>query len=168
MFYNASLYKHVVGYFIYVIHMQYYIADCFLKAENAAEFLIFADAYSCAFLKDNESNLFATDMKTAKGAEAWSQVKESDSLVEELLVSLSRAAKSVQNKDSKNVDQMSVNNILQELEKADLELDGTREILVNRLKAHGRANMQQRNNAQNETVLSITKQLFYCYFQYET
>lgn len=118
------------------LHIEYFIADNFLKAENAAEFFIFADAYSCAFLKEAASNLFVTDMEIAKGAEAWSQVKESDRLMEELLVSLSRAAKSVQDKDSKDVDQMSVNNILQELETADLELDGTREILVNRLKAH--------------------------------
>jgi hypothetical protein len=123
------------------VHLKLYVesilVDKFLKAGNAAALLIFADSHSCALLKEASTNLFVTDTETVQNAEAWSKVRESRRLLEELLNSLVRSNKPKNN--SSEIDQMDVTTLRKELGTANLELDGSRELLVDRLKTHRQA-----------------------------
>lgn len=123
------------------VHLKLYVesilVDKFLTAGNAAALLIFADSHSCALLKEASTNLFVTDTETVQNAEAWSKVRESRRLLEELLNSLVRSNKPKNN--SSEIDQMDVTTLRKELGTANLELDGSRELLVDRLKTHRQA-----------------------------
>lgn len=117
------------------VHLKLYvesiIVDKFLSAKNAAELLIVGDSYSCALLKEAAMDLFATELETVKQAETWLKVKESNKLLLELFTErLSYVY------DATKIDQMNVFRLREELDAACLELDGSREVLVNRLKAH--------------------------------
>jgi len=124
------------------IHMKLYvesvIVDKHLKPDNAAAMLIFADSHSCALLKEAAMNIFATDTdtETAKSAEAWLELKESLKLVTELFDSITRSKKYEGAEDRNGVDEMDVTILRKKLEDAGLELDGSRKILVNRLKTY--------------------------------
>jgi len=149
-----------------VVHLKLYvesiIVDKFLTAGTAASLLIFADSHSCALLKEAATNVFVTNPTTVKKSEAWSKVRESRRLLDELLDSLVCSIEPVgdtpnptsdidqmdlaalRERDQMNaialreseIDQMDVTALREELQEANLELDGSREVLVDRLKTH--------------------------------
>ena len=96
--------------------------DKFLTAESAAEFLIVADSYSCALLKEAAIHVFVSDTKTTNEAEAWSKIRECNKLLTELFLASSKRHL---------IYQMDVRTLREELGEANLELDGSREVLVN-------------------------------------
>ena len=94
-------------------------------------------------------NLYATDPSAVMESdeEGWSRIKESLRLVTELLensslkfVSKRNSEPYKKNKKANNnvaeVDDLDVTSIREELQEAKLEVDGSREILVERLKKH--------------------------------
>jgi len=113
------------------VHIKLYaesiIVDKFLSADSAAEWLVFADSQSCALLKEAAIKLFIADTKTVKSAEAWSKVKESPQLVLELLDSIT-------NDCSEEIDRIDVGDLRKILQKANLEFDGSRAVLVESVK----------------------------------
>jgi hypothetical protein len=118
------------------LYVESIIVDKFLTGQNAAEMFVFADSYSCALLKEEATNEFVTDPDIVKKADSWSKIEESTRLLSELLDSLSRfhGPKLTNNED--DVDRMDVVTLREQLREANLELDGSREVLVERLKAH--------------------------------
>lgn len=108
------------------IYVESVLVDKFLTAGNTAALLILADSHSCALLKEAATNLFLADTDTVKNTSDWSKIKESPRLLVELLDSLTGS----------NKDHMDVATLRGELQEADLELDGSRDILVDRLKTH--------------------------------
>mmetsp|Transcript_2790 Transcript_2790/g.7668 ORF Transcript_2790/g.7668 Transcript_2790/m.7668 type:complete len:429 (-) Transcript_2790:2299-3585(-) len=132
------------------------LVERFLNTERAAALLILADSRSCALLKEAAMNLILDDPETAKDSqEDWSEVEESKRLREELLAHKIQDENSVHRlkvdkanlpleeiEDEKSadrcetVDDMDVTALRWELEQADLEVDGSREVLVERLKSH--------------------------------
>lgn len=122
------------------VHLKLYVesalVDKFLKAENAAELFIFADSHSCALLKEAAIKLFVADAETVKRTEAWSNIRESPQFLEEFLEELLAAGSNTFGKED-------VTSLRKELEEANLALDGSHEILIDRLKAH-RARIDRR------------------------
>jgi len=121
------------------LYIESIVVDKFLTAGNAASLLILADSHSCALLKEAATNLFVTDPKTVKeNAEAWSKITESRRLLEELLDTLMCSNEPVEEAHNftSKIDQMDVTTLRKDLEEANLELDGSREVLLDRLKTH--------------------------------
>ena len=122
------------------LYAESIIVDKFLVAYNAAALLVFADSYSCALLKEAAMNLYASNPKAVmKSEEAWSKVKESNRLLEELLLELVSRKNWLQWREgtnNDNADDLDVTSIREELQEAKLEVDGSREILVERLKKY--------------------------------
>jgi len=106
----------------------------FLTVQNAAAMFIFADSHSCALLKEESTKFFVTDRNSFKKGESWSKIKESPELLEGLLDGVANRVKPDKCQDS--IDLMDVTTLRKELDDANLQLDGSREILVERLKAH--------------------------------
>jgi hypothetical protein len=121
------------------VHLKLYaesiIVDKFLTNENALVLLILADSYSCALLKEAAMDTVVTDINTAKKSEAWSQIKESNRLLEELL-GLACSKKRLTKTNTSKIDQMDVTALREELDEEDLEVDGSREVLVDRLETY--------------------------------
>ena len=113
------------------LYVEYVLVDKFLNAGNAAALLILADSHSCALLKEEATNLILTDKDTVQNTSGWSKIKESNRLLVELLESNVSS-----NASDGDIDKLDVAILRAKLENADLELDGSREILVDRLKTH--------------------------------
>ena len=145
-------------------HLKLYaesvIVDKFLTTANAATLLVLGDSMSCALLKEAAMNTYASDPSAVmeSSSEGWPNILDSKRLLAELLESVSlklgaanrntNTTNSNNNNDddddisdtvtvagTDNIDQlMNVTSLREKLEEAKLEVDGSREILVDRLK----------------------------------
>ena len=127
------------------LYVESVMVDKFLEPENAADLLLFGDSHSCALLKEAAVNLFVGNMKAFKNAEAWSKIEESLKLMTELVQALTDKPKT---HNGTTIDRMTVARLRKELEKASLALDGSRKILVNRLKTH----RETKNEAKKQRI----------------
>jgi len=145
------------------IYIESIIVDKFLLTTNAAKMLSFADSYSCTYLKEAAMEKYALDPTTVTQSSSWSTlVSESPKLLLELLqytnVDRVRQRKSVNNNssttknndnnssnnnnnnnnnnDGVNIDHLSISSLRDRLKENKLELNGSRQILVDRLKNH--------------------------------
>jgi len=110
------------------LYVESVLVDEFLRAENAAALLLLADSHSCALLKEAAIELFLANSNTVMKTPDWHKIAESRRLHSELF----EALVSFQNQIT---DKLNVTSLREELEKLDLELDGSREVLVKRLNA---------------------------------
>eukprot|EP00531_Pseudo-nitzschia_arenysensis_P012534 CAMPEP_0116116004 /NCGR_PEP_ID=MMETSP0329-20121206/806_1 /TAXON_ID=697910 /ORGANISM="Pseudo-nitzschia arenysensis, Strain B593" /LENGTH=388 /DNA_ID=CAMNT_0003609469 /DNA_START=61 /DNA_END=1227 /DNA_ORIENTATION=+ len=114
------------------LYVESIIVDNFLAPKNAAELLLFADSHSCALLKEAATNVFVSNSADVKEAKAWSQITESKQLLLELVDALTYSDDS----DEENCEdfaRMDVATLRNKLQEENLELDGSREVLVQRL-----------------------------------
>jgi hypothetical protein len=98
------------------------IVDTLLDESNAVELLLLADALSCAQLKEFAMAQIQLMPEEAMAAERWADVVKSNSLMEEML-------KASYIKNNKRVAELR-----NELTAQGLDVDGTRETLLKRLK----------------------------------
>jgi hypothetical protein len=101
--------------------------------ENAADVLLAADAQTCALLKEAAIDFLAAHHSKVKSTDGWLRLKESDILMEEIMETL--AAKS-SGRNGGTIDIMPVATLWRELDERRLDLDGSRDMLVRRLRAH--------------------------------
>lgn len=98
-----------------------------IEAENAAKLLLFADAHSCALLREVALEFCLSHPKAIKESKGWEQLRESPDLLAELLGS------SPTQFSKWDYDTMRVASLRQKLDARGLEVDGTRETLIRRL-----------------------------------
>ncbi|OEU21725.1 hypothetical protein FRACYDRAFT_231869 [Fragilariopsis cylindrus CCMP1102] len=120
-------------------HLKLYaesvLAERFLDTSNAADKLLFADAHSCALLKEAAMGMYATDPKTVKKTEGYVELMKSKDLVIELLEYISgergeyiRVADCTPEEDVDNLDVTSLRERLQSV--SIHNVDGSKEMLV--------------------------------------
>ena len=69
------------------LYVESILVEKFLVLSKAAAFLLFADSYSCGFLKEQSMNVFITDSTTFMNSnDDWKSLQESNKLLVELLV----------------------------------------------------------------------------------
>jgi len=123
------------------LHVESYLVQTILVPINAASLLLFADSYSTPLLKEASMNRYMTDAEAFMGAaRAWTALQESTKLLTELLVYTNRG----RNKSSSVVvdgdgttndaDIFDVTSLRERLEKYNLDLDGSRAMLLQRWK----------------------------------
>mmetsp|Transcript_9087 Transcript_9087/g.22234 ORF Transcript_9087/g.22234 Transcript_9087/m.22234 type:complete len:424 (+) Transcript_9087:98-1369(+) len=129
------------------LHVESVLVEEFLNAENAAALLILADSHSCALLKEAAIEVFLAHSDTVMKTPDWPKIAESSRLQGELIEALvsfknrhfnvdtesKRKRKRARSMD--DIDELSVTSLREKLQREDLELDGSREVLVQRLKA---------------------------------
>ena len=93
--------------------------------QNAVELLLFDDAHSCALLREVTREFCVTHREAITESAAWQQMKQSTDLLAELAVGMPI------------IGTMRVSTLRQKLKDKGLEVDGTRETLVRRLKDSG-------------------------------
>jgi hypothetical protein len=125
------------------LHVESKIAETFLDVSNAPDWLVRSDSHSCPLLKETSMKVYASDAISVMESEGWFQIKESPRLLVQLLkfcmvnpyvVPDSNRTK----KDNSNaiVECLDVTSLRVSLLEANLNIDGNREILVDRLKEH--------------------------------
>ena len=116
------------------LYIESTIVDKFLNATNAAKWLLLSDSHSCALLKEASMRLHVSDANTVmESKDDWSRVVESNRLLEELFKSNSIISSSNAVVDIENLD---VTTLREKLVYANLEIDGCRNILIERLKRY--------------------------------
>jgi speckle-type POZ protein len=108
--------------------------------ENAVEFLLFADSHCCALLREEALKFCVTNLSAVKASSGWAKLKESLALLDELIGAVIATTTSTPNPQhgptsSTDYEGMPVWMLRSKLDLHDLDLDGTREMLIQRLQA---------------------------------
>jgi hypothetical protein len=121
------------------LYVESEIVSKILNAGNAASLMLFADANSCALLKEATFKKYFKDTKKVRKSEDWEKMKKSADLLDELLQFGSfwnqKAANNSEN-ESEDVENVRVGTLRDRLQNAQLDIDGKREMLVKRWKEH--------------------------------
>ena len=124
------------------LHMESYLIQKVLIPSKAARLLLVADSHSCPLLKE-ACMTYITDSNTVKQSqEDWKKLKESNDLLEELLdyaMSSRKQYSSYANDGNGTItdaNDYDVRSLRERLEAYDLDLDGSREMLLQRWKEH--------------------------------
>jgi hypothetical protein len=142
------------------LYAESVLTDQFVVSSSAASMLLFADAHSCALLKEAAMDLCVSDPHSVSQSPSWAMVEESERLVSELSGHVHTGCrKSFQNSHSHprgddvesgavgkdesqgaacfpNENDMDVFSIRERLCEHGLDLDGSRETLLKRLEHH--------------------------------
>jgi len=140
------------------LYIESVLVEKFLVASNTAALLLLSDSYSCALLKEAAMNVYIKDTKTVIESKAdWTKLTESNDLLLELLLYATTGHKKyssvVDDGDGTldDVDDFDVTSLRERLEKVNLDVDGSRQILVERWKNYLRpANDDNENQNQNK------------------
>lgn len=139
-----------------LIHLKLWIESeitaKFVTTPNVvADWLCLADGHSCPLLKEKCMNMCSEDLRTIKATDGWKHVKESSDLLMELLdfcagggssrrrhhqIRHSNTTYTNDSIDDDDFDNMDIRTLRERLEVAELDLDGTRDMLIQRLKEH--------------------------------
>ncbi|KAL3936347.1 MAG: hypothetical protein SGARI_002595 [Bacillariaceae sp.] len=106
----------------------------FLCIDNAADLLVFADSNCCPLLREAALKLGAAHRSEFAESDGFESVRKSADLLAEVFTTTVPANDS--EKDTKDPEKMSVLALREKLEEYKLDLDGTRAMLVERLKEH--------------------------------
>ena len=130
------------------LYVESILLEKFLVPSTAVNLLLFADAYVCALLKEGTMDIYA--LKSIKviesNSEEWTKLKESNNLLVELFVYASSGRKSytsmVDDDGTGALDDVGgfdVTSLREHLQQVDLDLDGSRDMLIHRWKNYLRA-----------------------------
>jgi hypothetical protein len=146
------------------LYIESAIVDKFLNATNAAKWLLLSDSHSCALLKEASMRLHESDTNTVmESKDDWSMVVESNRLLEELFkfITLKSYAELPSSSNSSNAvvdgDNLDVTTLREKLAYANLEIDGSRNILIERLKKYQQEKYvrQESSNSLGSTACTL-------------
>mmetsp|Transcript_26032 Transcript_26032/g.38478 ORF Transcript_26032/g.38478 Transcript_26032/m.38478 type:complete len:409 (-) Transcript_26032:150-1376(-) len=122
------------------LYLESVMIEKILNASTAARLLLFADSYCCALLKESAMDIHMMDHLGFIGGEGWSRLQESPKLLSELLCYRSSCRKSYSSfiESDEQVEDIDVTSLRERLEGSNLDVDGSREVLVERWKTHMR------------------------------
>ncbi|OEU18029.1 hypothetical protein FRACYDRAFT_238463 [Fragilariopsis cylindrus CCMP1102] len=122
------------------LYMESILIEKFLIPSNVAALLLFADSHSCALLKEATMNMYIEDCKPViESKDDWSKLKESNDLLVELLVYATSASSGRKKYSSvvddgngsiEDADEFDVTSLRERLQKVGLDVDGSREYLL--------------------------------------
>jgi hypothetical protein len=110
---------------------EYELIKAGIDETNAADLLVFADAHWCALLREAAIDLFRVQPNLIMASAGWTKVAESVNLMQELMKIIA-SSKEALCSDSV-VNPMRVSDLRKKLEEKRLDVDGTHQMLVNRL-----------------------------------
>lgn len=109
------------------------LATSGITVENASDLLLFADSKNCALLKETTVKFFLDNRDAVMKTKGYSNLlAKSSKLLDELMRELTTPVVTVA--DETNIDRMRVTILRRKLDERGLDVDGTREMLVKRLK----------------------------------
>ena len=113
------------------------LATRHLSVESAADLLLLADAHSCPQLKESATELFVSKPPESMATAGWARLSASASLLAELMGEVTSPNKRARDDDGEGaadrVKRMRVSELRKELAEADLDTDGARGALEERL-----------------------------------
>ena len=111
------------------------IVDDFLNHTTAAGLFILADCHSCALLREMAMETIATDMQAVMESDVeWSKLQESNDFLAEILRYTNIDRKRMPSENPK-IEDLRVVDLRDRLQEAGEDVDGTKQVLIQRLKA---------------------------------
>ncbi|KAL3919737.1 MAG: hypothetical protein SGARI_007129 [Bacillariaceae sp.] len=124
-----------------------------LRKDNAAAFILFADAHSCALLKEAAFDVYKNDPMSVRKSDSWNMLKESPKLLDELLEYTSCDRQSTDESGKEIIATLRVAELRDRIEQITPDekdwpeaVDGTRECLIRKVKEH-----MEKEEKKNET-----------------
>ncbi len=106
------------------------VRNCINKIEDVAHWIQYADAKTCPLLKECAMEYFVARAKGVMKTESFKTLKQSPRLMEELLLA---ATVERDGRLADAVNMLSVNDLRMELNHLEMDVDGSKEMLVRRL-----------------------------------
>lgn len=103
-----------------------------LDVNNAADLLLFADAKSCALLKESALSFIVHNQGQVMASTGWAKLSESLSLLKDIMEAQAEGSQ-IRESDVPDVSKMRVSELRELLEEQGLDVDGPKEVLVKRL-----------------------------------
>jgi BTB/POZ domain len=116
------------------LYAEHYAAEQILGWTNAADFLLFADSISCAYLKEAALDEIAFMPEAVFQSDGWTRVMQSERLVMEVIRARYCCEPNVADRKKRRAEFMSVDTLRYHLAAKGLDVDGSRETLVKRFK----------------------------------
>lgn len=120
------------------LHAEAELASADISTNEVAELILFADATNCALLKEAAMDKFVDDVDGVMASNGYEQVKESPSIMAEMMAAMASANKkrptSNDGDNDKDYKRMRVATLREKLAAKRLDIDGSKEMLVSRLK----------------------------------
>ena len=116
------------------------LASAEISTDSVAELILFADATNCALLKEAAMDKFVDDIEGVMASDGYDQVKESPAILAEMMAAMVSANKKRppsdggDDGDDKDYKRMRVATLREKLEAKGLDIDGSKDMLVSRLK----------------------------------
>lgn len=137
-----------------------YVMNTTISTDNALELLVYADSKQCAHLKEAVMDFIVQNKnEVLKRVASSRSVPESSTMFTDLLAAMARGDETMDDNDTESIDTMRVGALRRKLHEKGLEIDGSREALVSRLKASSekraggkRSRSSQGEDPQNEVV----------------
>ena len=123
-----------LGYTKLKLSIESIIVDKLLTVSNAVTYLLLSDLHLCALLKEAVMKLHESDAQTVTKLTNWSRFVESNRLLEELFKFMTMQYHGAHNNNSDVIDNLTVSSLFDKLVNMNLDLDGSREMLIERLK----------------------------------
>ena len=105
------------------------VVERHITPESAAELFLFADAHSCALLREASLDALAANPKSAMASTGWAALEKSG-----LLPEVTKTFVEPPQFDDKNTEHARISALRKRLAQAGQDVDGTREMLVKRLR----------------------------------
>jgi speckle-type POZ protein len=111
------------------------LVDSGITVDTAVDLVLLGDAKNCALLKEAAIDFFAANPTSVMSSSGWGNIRESVTLVTELMEVLVGRKKPSGPADADEVDykRMCVSTLRQKLEDKGLNVDGSRDMLISRL-----------------------------------
>ena len=107
--------------------------------KNAAELILFADGTNCAMLKEAAMEYFVANAQVVMASDGYREVTKSNKIMAEMMAAMAagnkkRPAESANEAEGRDYKRMRVATLRQKLDEKGLDVDGSKEMLVSRLK----------------------------------
>lgn len=108
---------------------SYLVRTCVINIDNVVEWMQFADAKTCPLLKEYAMSYFLARGRDVLKTESYKNLRESPRLMEEIMLATMDVDERYQGTDG----MMSVDELRAKLSSLGMDVDGSKEILLNRL-----------------------------------
>ncbi|KAL3930353.1 MAG: hypothetical protein SGARI_004506 [Bacillariaceae sp.] len=118
------------------LYIESILAEELLSPTTAPHMLVLADCHSCPLLKEHAMKMYEKSPREFMASKHWAKIEESPQLMKELLMhmTLKPSASSGTSSNKRKLDERDVGSLRSLLQDHKMNLDGTREMLVKRLK----------------------------------
>lgn len=96
--------------------------------------LLLSESHSCALLREESVKASVTHLAEASMLPEWSKIMESETLVREIMGNVGRYACCISQNNADSDDRLSIIDLYKKMEAKGLSLDGTRKMLLKRLR----------------------------------